>query len=42
MIPRDPDAPPVLGTWSRVYSAVLIYLAAAIAALALFAASYSS
>jgi hypothetical protein len=39
---QHPDGPPFLGTWPRVYVAVLIYLVLMIAALAVFAASYSS
>jgi hypothetical protein len=36
-MPADPDgAPPFLGTWKRVYMAVLIYLAAVISAFYVF------
>jgi hypothetical protein len=36
-MPADPDgAPPFLGTWKRVYMAVLIYLAALISVFYLF------
>jgi hypothetical protein len=40
--PRDvPDeAPPFLRTWPRVYTAVLVYLAAIVAAFYLFSSSY--
>jgi len=34
------DPPPFLGTWRRVYAAVLAYLAAVIAGLFLFARAY--
>jgi hypothetical protein len=37
----EPDgAPPFLGTWKRVYIAVLIYLAAVISAFYLFTRAY--
>jgi hypothetical protein len=37
----DPDGPPpFLGTWKRVYTAVLIYLAAVIAAFYAFTRAY--
>ena len=35
------DPPPFLGTWPRVYAAVLIYLALLITALWLFGKSYA-
>jgi hypothetical protein len=36
-MPADPDgAPPFLGTWKRVYTAIFIYLAALISAFYLF------
>jgi hypothetical protein len=40
--PRDvPDeAPPFLGTWRRVYTAILIYLAGVIFVLYLFTRAY--
>jgi hypothetical protein len=40
--PRDvPDeAPPFLGTWKRVYIAVLVYLVVIITAFYLFSRSY--
>ena len=37
-IPDEP--PPFLGTWRRVYAAVLIYLAALIAAFYVFSRSF--
>ena len=30
MTPQDDEPPPFLGTWKRVYSAVLVYLLALI------------
>ena len=38
-MPDEP--PPVLGTWPRVYTVILIYVAAVIALLALFTATYN-
>ena len=40
--PRDAgdEGPPFLGTWRRVYAAVLIYLAAIIAVFYLFTRAY--
>jgi hypothetical protein len=39
--PPDPDEPPpFLGTWRRVYTAILIYLAALIAGFYLFTRAY--
>ena len=39
--PQDPDEPPpFLGTWGRVYTAVLIYLGAIIAGAYLFTRAY--
>jgi hypothetical protein len=40
--PRDTpdDPPPFLGTWRRVYAAVLLYLAGVIAAFYLFTRAY--
>jgi len=35
-----PDAPPFLGSWGRVYVAVLLYLAGVILAAYLFARAY--
>ncbi len=35
-IPPDNEPPPFLGTWRRVYTAVLIYLASVILAFYLF------
>ena len=34
------EAPPFLGSWRRVYIGVLVYLAAIIAAFALFTRAY--
>jgi len=43
-MPEPPDipdeAPPFLGTWRRVYTAVLIYLALIVAAAWLFTRAY--
>jgi hypothetical protein len=40
-VPPDPDEPPpFLGTWRRVYAAILIYLAAIIAGSYLFTRAY--
>jgi hypothetical protein len=40
-IPHEPDGPPpFLGTWRRVYLAILIYLAGIIAAAYLFTRAY--
>jgi hypothetical protein len=40
-LPPDPDEPPpFLGTWRRIYIAILIYLAALIAVLYLFTRAY--
>lgn len=40
-LPEDPDEPPpFLGTWGRVYTAILIYLGAIIAGLYLFTRAY--
>jgi hypothetical protein len=41
-MPQSPDAdePPFLGTWRRVYAAILIYLAAIIAGAYLFTRAY--
>ncbi len=36
----EQDQPPFLGTWTRVYWAVVLYLAAVIGALVLFTASF--
>jgi hypothetical protein len=40
--PREPidDPPPFLGSWRRVYGAVLLYLAALIGLLAVFTHAY--
>ncbi|HUB82242.1 MAG TPA: hypothetical protein VMB03_25775 [Bryobacteraceae bacterium] len=39
--PPDPDQPPpFLGTWKRVYTAILIYLGAIIAGSYLFTRAY--
>ena len=35
------DAPPVLGTWARVYSFVVVYLACLIGAFYWFTAHYA-
>jgi len=35
-IPPDNEPPPFLGTWRRVYAAVLIYLACVIVAFYIF------
>jgi hypothetical protein len=40
-LPRDPDEPPpFLGTWRRVYTAILIYLCLIIGGLYLFTRAY--
>ena len=40
-LPRDPDErPPFLGTWRRVYTAILIYLGLLIGAFYLFTRAY--
>ncbi len=40
-LPPDPDEPPpFLGTWRRVYMAILIYLGAIIAGFYLFTRAY--
>jgi hypothetical protein len=40
-LPRGPDhPPPFLGTWRRVYAAILIYLCLVIAGLYLFTRAY--
>jgi hypothetical protein len=40
-MPAEPDgAPPFLGTWKRVYVAVLIYLAGLISVFYLFTRAY--
>lgn len=39
--PVSDDPPPFLGTWRRVYAAVLIYLAALIAGFAWFTGTYN-
>jgi hypothetical protein len=42
MIPPDEDEPPpFLGTWRRVYTAILIYLACVIAAFYVFTRIFS-
>jgi hypothetical protein len=38
---RDIEPPPVLGTWRRVYVAVACYLAALIAAFAIFTRAFA-
>jgi hypothetical protein len=40
MIPPDDEPPPFLGTWRRVYLAVILYLTALIAAFQLFTQAY--
>jgi hypothetical protein len=40
--PTDDDPPPLLGTWNRVYVAVLLYLAALIAVFYLFERAFSA
>lgn len=40
MAAEPDDAPPFLGTWRRVYTAVVIYLAAIIAAFYVFTRAY--
>lgn len=40
MVNEEDVKPPVLGSWRRLYLAVLLYLLLIIAALALFAASF--
>jgi hypothetical protein len=41
MPPHDPDEPPpFLGTWRRVYTAILVYLAVLIAGFYLFTRAY--
>ena len=41
MPPLDPEEPPpFLGTWRRVYTAILIYLAVIIAGFYLFTRAY--
>lgn len=40
MIPRD-DPPPFLGTWNRVYVAVVIYLALLIAGFYCFGRAFA-
>ncbi|MGE5646259.1 MAG: hypothetical protein ACM336_10750 [Acidobacteriota bacterium] len=39
-VPPD-DPPPFLGTWKRVYAAVLVYLAALIAVFYLFTRAFA-
>lgn len=39
MTPEEP--PPFLGTWSRVYGVVMVYLVAVIAALWFFSRSFA-
>jgi hypothetical protein len=39
---QDSDGPPFLGTWRRVYIAVLLYLAVLIAGLALVTQAFTS
>ena len=40
-IPQAPDEPPpFLGTWRRIYIAILIYLGAIIAVFSLFTRAY--
>ena len=45
-IPEDPhsipdEPPPILGTWSRVYAAVLIYLAIVVTLFYVFTRSFA-
>jgi hypothetical protein len=40
MPPEPDDPPPFLGTWRRVYTAILIYLAGTIAVFYLFTRAY--
>jgi len=36
----DPERPPLLGTWGRVYWAIIVYLIVTIVALAAFARAF--
>jgi len=40
-IPPDTEPPPFLGTWRRVYAAVLLYLACVIVAFYIFTRIFS-
>jgi hypothetical protein len=39
--PEKEEPPPILGSWRRVYAAVLFFLVAVIAALGLFTAAFN-
>jgi len=41
MIPPDDEPPPFLGSWRRVYTAVLIYLGCVIVAFYIFTRAFS-
>jgi hypothetical protein len=36
----EEEPPPFLGSWTRVYAAVLVYLAAIVAAMAIFSRAF--